>query len=72
MRAALIHSSAANFSLSARADMRPTPWAEKDLSIVLKEADALRLSVPLSGLVREMIKDFKRRKNYPTPNVEEG
>jgi 3-hydroxyisobutyrate dehydrogenase-like beta-hydroxyacid dehydrogenase len=70
MRAALIHSSAANFSLSARADMRPTPWAEKDLSIVLKEADSLRLSLPLSGLVREVIKDFKRRKNYPTPSAE--
>lgn len=70
MRAALVHSSAQNFSLSARADERPTPWAEKDMSIVLKEADALRMSVPLAGLVRELIKDFKRRKGYPTPSVE--
>jgi len=70
MRAALVHSSAENFALSARADARPTPWAEKDMSIVLKEADAARMSVPLSGLVREMIKDFKRRKGYPTPSVE--
>ena len=70
MRAALVHSSAENFALSARADARPTPWAEKDMSIVVKEADAARMSVPLSGLVREMIKDFKRRKNYPTPKEE--
>ena len=70
MRAALVHSSAENFSLTARADSRPTPWAEKDMSIVLKEADAARMSVPLAGLVREIIKDFKRRKGYPTPTVE--
>jgi 3-hydroxyisobutyrate dehydrogenase-like beta-hydroxyacid dehydrogenase len=70
MRAALVHSSAENFSLTARADSRPTPWAEKDMSIVLKEADAARMSAPLAGLVREMIKDFKRRKGYPTPSVE--
>jgi 3-hydroxyisobutyrate dehydrogenase-like beta-hydroxyacid dehydrogenase len=72
MRAALIHSSAQNFSLSARADARPTPWAEKDMAIVLKEADSAGMSLPLAGLVREVIKDFKRRKGYPTPQVEEG
>jgi 3-hydroxyisobutyrate dehydrogenase-like beta-hydroxyacid dehydrogenase len=72
MRAALVHSSAQNFSLSARADTRPTPWAEKDMAIVLKEADAAGMSLPLAGLVREVIKDFKRRKGYPTPHVEEG
>jgi len=70
MRAALVHSSAENFALSARADARPTPWAEKDMSIVVKEADAARMSVPLSGLVREMIKEFKRRKGYPTPKAD--
>ncbi len=72
MRAALVHSSAQNFSLSARADARPTPWAEKDMAIVLKEADGAGMSVPVAGLVREVIKDFKRRKGYPTPKVEEG
>jgi 3-hydroxyisobutyrate dehydrogenase-like beta-hydroxyacid dehydrogenase len=71
MRAALIHSSAQNFSLSARADARPTPWAEKDMAIVLKEADGAGMSMPVAGLVREVIKDFKRRKGYPTPKVEE-
>ena len=72
MRAALVHSSAENFSLSARADARPTPWAEKDMAIVLKEADGAGMSLPLAGLVREQIKDFKRRKGYPTPKVEAG
>ncbi len=70
MRAALIHSSAQNFSLSARADSRPAPWAEKDMSIVVKEADAAGMSVPVCGLVKEVIKEFKRRKGYPTPRVE--
>jgi 3-hydroxyisobutyrate dehydrogenase-like beta-hydroxyacid dehydrogenase len=72
MRAALVHSSAQNFSLAARADERPTPWAEKDMAIVVKEADGAGMSVPVAGLVREVIKDFKRRKGYPTPHVEEG
>lgn len=69
LRTALGQSSAQNFSLTARADTRPTPWAEKDMSIVLKEADAARMSLPLCGLVKEMIKDFKRRKGYPTPQI---
>ena len=72
MRAALVHSSAENFALSARADARPTPWAEKDMAIVLKEADGAGMSLPLAGLVREQIKDFKRRKGYPTPKAGEG
>ncbi|HKT19100.1 MAG TPA: NAD(P)-dependent oxidoreductase, partial [Stellaceae bacterium] len=71
MRAALVHSSAENFALSARADARPTPWAEKDMAIVLKEADGAGMSLPLAGLVREQIKDFKRRKGYPTPKAGE-
>lgn len=67
LRAALVHSSAENFSLSARADERPTPWAEKDMRIVLQEAAAAGLDLPLSALVKERIADFKRRKGYPTP-----
>jgi 3-hydroxyisobutyrate dehydrogenase-like beta-hydroxyacid dehydrogenase len=72
MRNALGHSSAQNWCMSARAESRPTPWAEKDMSIVLKEADALRMSLPLCGLVKEVIKDFKRRRGYPTPSVDVG
>jgi 3-hydroxyisobutyrate dehydrogenase-like beta-hydroxyacid dehydrogenase len=70
MRAALGHSSAQNWSMSARAESRPTPWAEKDMSIVLREADGVRLSLPLCGLVKEVIKDFKLRRGYPTPSVD--
>ncbi|HVA15826.1 MAG TPA: NAD(P)-dependent oxidoreductase [Stellaceae bacterium] len=70
LRDALVHSSAENFSLSARADQRPTPWAEKDMRIVLQEAAAAGLSLPLSALVKERIADFKRRKGYPTPREE--
>ena len=73
MRAALVHSSAQNWSMVNRgARSRPTPWAEKDMTIVLHEADRARLSLPLCGLVKEVIKDFKRRRGYPTPNVDIG
>jgi 3-hydroxyisobutyrate dehydrogenase-like beta-hydroxyacid dehydrogenase len=72
MRNALGQSSAQNWCMSARAESRPTPWAEKDMSIVLKEADGLRMSLPLCGLVKEVIKDFKRRRGYPTPSVDAG
>lgn len=68
LRNALTHSSAENFSLSARADERPTPWAEKDMRIVLQEAASTGIDMPLSILVKERIADFKRRKGYPTPN----
>jgi 3-hydroxyisobutyrate dehydrogenase-like beta-hydroxyacid dehydrogenase len=68
LRHALTHSSAENFSLSARADERPTPWAEKDLRIVLKEAASTGIDIPLTTLVKERIADFKRRKGYPTPS----
>ncbi len=37
------------------------PWAEKDMTIVLKEADAARLSLPLCGVVKEVIKTVKYR-----------
>jgi 3-hydroxyisobutyrate dehydrogenase-like beta-hydroxyacid dehydrogenase len=67
LRNALTHSSAENFSLSARADERPTPWAEKDMRIVMKEAAAAAITLPLSALVEERIAEFKRRKGYPTP-----
>jgi 3-hydroxyisobutyrate dehydrogenase-like beta-hydroxyacid dehydrogenase len=70
LRHALTHSSAENFSLSARADERPTPWAEKDMRIVLEEAATAKLDMPLSTLVKERIADFKRRKGYPTPREE--
>jgi 3-hydroxyisobutyrate dehydrogenase-like beta-hydroxyacid dehydrogenase len=69
MRAALVLSSAANFPLIERADTRPTPWAEKDMIIAQQEADRLHFSIPLCGLVKEMIKAFKLKRGYPTPSL---
>lgn len=69
LRAALVRSSAQNWSLSDRAESRPTPWAEKDMTIVQHEADAVRMSIPVCGVVKEAIKDFKLRRGYPTPQV---
>jgi len=69
MRAALVLSSAANFSLIERADTRPTPWAEKDMVIAQQEADKLRFSIPMGALVKEMIKSFKVKRGYPTPGL---
>jgi 3-hydroxyisobutyrate dehydrogenase-like beta-hydroxyacid dehydrogenase len=67
LRAALLDSSAANWSLATRPEEKPMPWAEKDMTIVLKEADALRLSLPLCGVVKEVIKTVKIERNWPTP-----
>lgn len=69
MRTALVHSSAQNFSMSERADEHPTPWAEKDMMIAQREADKLRFALPVCGLVKEIIKDFKVRRGYPTPGL---
>jgi 3-hydroxyisobutyrate dehydrogenase-like beta-hydroxyacid dehydrogenase len=67
LRAALRHGSAQNWSLDNGAGERPMPWAEKDMSIVLHEADLARLSLPLAGTVKEVIKGLKIRKGYDMP-----
>jgi 3-hydroxyisobutyrate dehydrogenase-like beta-hydroxyacid dehydrogenase len=69
LRAALLDSSAGNWSLATRPEERPMPWAEKDMTIVLKEADAARLSLPLCGTVKEVIKTVKYERNWPTPKA---
>ena len=69
MRAALGQSSAQNWSMTTRAEEKPTPWAEKDMTIVMQEADDARMSVPVAGLVREAIKELKFRRGYPTPRA---
>ena len=38
---------------------RPMPWAEKDMMIVLDEADRARISLPLCGTIKEVIKGIK-------------
>ena len=69
LRAALLDSSAGNWSLETRPEEKPMPWAEKDMTIVLKEADAARLSLPLCGVIKEVIKTVKLERGWPTPKA---
>jgi 3-hydroxyisobutyrate dehydrogenase-like beta-hydroxyacid dehydrogenase len=69
LREALVASSASNWALASRIEEQPMPWAEKDMTIVLKEADALRMSVPLCGVVKEVVKTVKFEHNWPTPHA---
>ena len=59
MRAMLLESSGENWALRSGAGDRPMPWAEKDMMIVLDEADTARLSLPLCGVIKEVIKGIK-------------
>jgi 3-hydroxyisobutyrate dehydrogenase-like beta-hydroxyacid dehydrogenase len=68
LRAALHHSSAQNWSMDQRAELSGMPWAEKDMSIVLHEADLARLALPLSGTIKETIKALKIRLGYGLPH----
>jgi 3-hydroxyisobutyrate dehydrogenase-like beta-hydroxyacid dehydrogenase len=69
LRTALLDSSAANWAMATRAVENPMPWAEKDMMIVLKEADAARLSMPFAGVIKEVIKAVKIERNWPTPRT---
>ncbi len=72
LRAALLDSSASNWALKTRPETMPMPWAEKDMRIVLSEADHLRLSVPLCGVVTEVVKSVKIERGWPTPAQREA
>ena len=67
LRQALLKSSGRNWALETWVQARPMPWAEKDMAIVMHEADAARLSLPLSGVIREVIKTVKRELGATTP-----
>ncbi len=67
LRDALLQSSADNWALATQAVERPMPWAEKDMTIVLKEADAARVSLPLCGTIKEVIKGVKIARGQPMP-----
>lgn len=69
MRKALHHSSAQNWAMDERADLSGMPWAEKDMTIVLAEADQVRLSLPLCGTIKEVIKGLKIRMGLGMPAV---
>ena len=70
LREALVASSASNWALASRIEEQPMPWAEKDMTIVLKEADHLRMSVPLCGVVKEVVKTVKFERGWPTVPAE--
>jgi 3-hydroxyisobutyrate dehydrogenase-like beta-hydroxyacid dehydrogenase len=71
LRQALLKSSAQNWALQTRADERPLPWAEKDMMVVLQEADRARVSLPLAGTVKEVIKGFKIDRGLPMPTADD-
>lgn len=70
LRQALAHSSASNWALVTQVYNMPLPWAEKDMTIVIKEADMARISLPVAGVVREAIKGYKIARGEGMP--EEG
>lgn len=65
LRRVLTLSSGDNWALRTRADDRPALWAEKDMAIVLEEAERQQLTMPLAAQVRESIKGFKRSRGLP-------
>lgn len=67
LREILTFSSGDNWALRTKADQRPAFWAEKDMMILLSEADKKRVSLPLSGAVKEAIKAFKIDRGLPFP-----
>jgi 3-hydroxyisobutyrate dehydrogenase-like beta-hydroxyacid dehydrogenase len=69
LREALVDSSASNWAMQTRIEEQPMPWAEKDMRIVLTEADRLRISLPLCGVVTEVVKSVKFEKGWPTPEL---
>src|SRR6266853_2097053 len=68
---ALRHGSAQNWAMDTQAERSGMPWAEKDMSIVLEEADRARLSLPLAGTVKETIKGLKIRMGLGMPEIPE-
>src|SRR3954468_1555138 len=71
LRVALRAGSGQNWAMDNRADLSGMPWAEKDMGIVLHEADLARLSLPLCGTVKETIKGLKIRMGLGLPRGSE-
>jgi 3-hydroxyisobutyrate dehydrogenase-like beta-hydroxyacid dehydrogenase len=69
LRQALLQSSARNWALEMHNVDLPMPWAEKDMSLVLHEADEARVSLPLCGVIKEVIKSIKVERGQPYPRV---
>ena len=71
LRTALKAGSGQNWAMDNRSDLSGMPWAEKDMSIVLHEADLARLSLPLCGTIKETIKGLKIRMGFGLPRGSE-
>ena len=67
LRQALLVSSGRNWALESWHLERAMPWAEKDMTIVMREADRFRLTMPMSSVVKEVIKGVKIERGYPSP-----
>lgn len=48
-------------------DQTTFTWALKDMQIVMQMADKAGLSLPLSGAIKEMVKDARRVKATNAP-----
>lgn len=70
LRLALLKSSGQNWALETWLEPRPMPWAEKDMTIVAREADRVRVSLPLCGVVKEVVKGIKIERGLPAPVVQ--
>ena len=66
LREALMMSSGASKALDDW-DQTTFTWALKDMQIVLKMADAAGLSLPVTGAVKELVKDARRIKASNPP-----
>lgn len=69
LRQALLQSSADNWALEMWRNIGSMPWAEKDMTIVLQEADEARISLPVCGTVKEVIKGLKIERGYAIPRA---
>lgn len=70
LREALRHSSGANWALETRADERPALWAEKDMDLLLGEAETAGCAMPVSETVRTTIAAFKKARGLPSPSMD--
>jgi 3-hydroxyisobutyrate dehydrogenase-like beta-hydroxyacid dehydrogenase len=57
---ALMESSGASHALTNWHRRGPMPWAVEDMRMVLEESSRMELSLPLSGVVHELIKQVRR------------
>jgi 3-hydroxyisobutyrate dehydrogenase-like beta-hydroxyacid dehydrogenase len=58
---ALLPSSARSWVLETWERPRDLPWAHEDMRMVLEASTAAELSLPLSGVVHELIKGIRSR-----------